>query len=369
MLLVCLMIVSMLPTSVFAANEVSGSMTGSDFLNKAVDNAITLTGNVTLTSTASKKSGTLTIDLNGHTLKTEDVVGTKSNDYVTSENVFELSGSANLTVTDTGETKGYIQAGSVSNSNRNGGDPKTININTNYTGTFTIDGAMIKGADCYDSNLKSYAIYAYGGKIVMRNNASVVGGVWNSTDSTYTDGKVYTYIKSGTYYALCCNSNVAVDITSSTITGGSSNTGFGTTGLYLGSGCTGTIEKTTITGGSSETYRAGDAVSLGGNISFKGCTITGGSCSVPSTGDGEGGSAVYFVGSANASFEDCNITGGNGVQTYAGCGFEVNTGGTSFATITAKNCTISGGTTLPDGSNENYGAAIWFYGNNNIVNL
>lgn len=51
-----------------AADSVSGDMTGSSFLEKAVDGVITLDGNVTITDNVVWVQNTLALDLNGHTI-------------------------------------------------------------------------------------------------------------------------------------------------------------------------------------------------------------------------------------------------------------------------------------------------------------
>ena len=64
-------------TTVWADGEgtASGSMTGADFLAKAKDGVITLTDNVTLTSTWYISDGkTYTLNLNEHTLSAENLV-------------------------------------------------------------------------------------------------------------------------------------------------------------------------------------------------------------------------------------------------------------------------------------------------------
>lgn len=116
-----------------AAADVSGEMSGAALLGKAVGGVITLTGDVTLTSTMTVNKD-ITLELGGFTLSSAETTGV--NDL--SVSVLTTSGAVTLTIQN-----GTVKGGAIYNSDKNSSNAA---VKVNGNATLIVDNATIKGA-------------------------------------------------------------------------------------------------------------------------------------------------------------------------------------------------------------------------------
>ena len=306
MFMAVIMILSIIQVPAWATDGETQANEVTDSLPAPVEGVITLTGNVTLSSTYSV-SGELTLDLAGYTITGP------SNTYA-----FSVEGGASLTITGNGTITGFAAVQVIGNLTPNG---NAVNS------TLTVESGTLSGTELgilFGGNGAKVVIN--GGEISGGDNAGIMS---NGTVSSTTDYGGST-----------------LEINGGTIIGNTRSEGWRNCGVYLPQNGTTTINGGTIIGtnGAGIVLRAGTL------------TITGGTIEGHGTG-GEG----FKMGDTNPSYcggveigYSCNYPGGVGNITISGGTFTSETsdglkviGSASESTVDAsKNSkiTVSGGT-------------------------
>lgn len=297
LLSLCLMLV-MLPMTVLAAEVV----TTEEELKTAIQNGgeITLGGNIALTSRIVISTGSVTLDLNGHTISLAEGYSGKNNCMI------QVNGGASLTLNDS------IGAGKITNttnSNEYGAVAVLGNNDASRPTTLVINGGTYEG-------------YYYG---VVGNGQS------HNTRITINGGTITNVSDDGT--GIYHPQDGEIMITDGTISGGA-------TGIELRSG------KLTMTGGTVTSRATNEQVQANGS----GITTIGAGIAVSqhvtqkdisvdiSGGRVSGYTAFLQVDPQNNQLPDTielSITGGV---------FEVANGGTTAVSSVDKSGFVSGGT-------------------------
>lgn len=352
----------------FAEGEPDPSVVSNeDQLIEAIANneSIRLDKNIQLKKSLEVESGSLTIDLDGHTLKTADVSNSTS-PLVTAAAVFELKGDADLTVTG----PGTIQAGDTIDS-KGTGAAETITLNGESK--LTLDGVEVKGSYGINSRFSGTAIeIATGsaGELNVVNGSSILGG------DMMKDGDVY---HEDTSYSNQGDAGVALNLYGGTITVEDS-TVKGGSGLYqnfdtaytnrginfaesaqaisMGNGEPSvTVRGCTVAAGDSQLYNAEDAISvITGTLSLEDSSVTGGSCTVKND-YGIAGSAIDVgYGSPTITVDSSTLTAGATDDSFLGCAVSL-TRNAKLASMSISNSILTGGAGEGPVSSNN-GAAV-----------
>ena len=321
---------------------------------------ITLSNNIELTKTITIDSGEITINLNGFNITTQDVTGSENSKYIQSEIVFLING-GHLTVNGPGK----IYSGSITGSN-GGSTAYTIYVGT--TGSLTIQNAEVIGAKAINSQYPGTAVsFSSSGSLTISD--SIISGGDSERIATKDMGQCTLNGKSATGLSVSGSSDdTKVMISNSKIFGGNgvaigySDYPSGDYNKYCADGGVALkimgnmkysveITKSTITGGSSDT-RNGDvalSVTASPKITVTESTITGGSALGYVSSRGIGGNAIS-VGNPNAEsviiyLEDSTIVGGDAGYSWAGYGIEFTSPETftDDMKLTLVDCDVMGG--------------------------
>ena len=332
------------------AVDVAGNMTGADFLAKATENVITLTGDVNLTSHATI-SFDLTINLNGHTLSTTDAVTNQMNMLNVTAGTLTINGSGTVTRADITNPSSYT------------GQGRTINMSGKSNLTVQ-NGADIKGYKGINTEYGGHAIYAYTTGTIIIDHSTVQGGDCEKSGVTEKNSSSFNYKYKG-------EAGNAIEVYGSTlilsnakITGGKGLSTNGTPAKYFSNGInhaeggaaiymyktskgspTAEIKNSIITGGNSDLHNAEDAIQAAGTLNIENSTLKGGSCYNTVENYGIAGSAIYQQdrnNPVNITIKNSSVAGGGDSSgSWIGYGIELNN--VQQAKILVENSTISGG--------------------------
>lgn len=246
------MVMTLLPTAIFATESIVGSSGSNPCTNaedfsvalnsytsgsaSASDNKVTLSGDITTTSTIYISATDLFLDLNGHSI-------TYTGGY---NSAFKTLSNSNITIKDSG-SNGKIQSTYPSNSTMVFYNEGTININGGtitslaYRTIFNTSNINISGGIVESKTTKadSSVIYNNSGNITitggtLKASTDNVFGIWVNNNYYSAEFNISGGTVSSTNYpAICINGRANLQISGGTITSSNSDSDI-TTNTYPG---------------------------------------------------------------------------------------------------------------------------------------